>query len=156
MPKCIATEPDRVLQACNLTTNKVTHGAKRFDLRKKYRFGSSIESASLIARMGRFTLRWVSSILGAHAGEAHMTSYVQSLFAKYPPILSAKDVADALQLNSKTVYDYLQSGELPAYQVGTRWVIVRDEVVASIERRSNHHSHEGVTEVGASGTARSK
>lgn len=69
-----------------------------------------------------------------------MTSYVEQLFAKYPPILSAKDVADALQLNNKTVYDYLQSGELPAYQVGTRWVIVRDEVVASIERRSNHSS----------------
>ncbi|GEB45717.1 hypothetical protein MTE01_16620 [Microbacterium testaceum] len=66
-----------------------------------------------------------------------MHSHLEHLFAEYPPILSARDLADVLGLNSKTVYEYLQSGELPAYHIGSKWVIVRDEVVEHIARSSN-------------------
>lgn len=66
-----------------------------------------------------------------------MPKHLEHLFAGYPPILSAKDVAEVLGLNSKTVYEYLQSGELPAYHIGSKWVIVRDEVVEYISSTSN-------------------
>ncbi|WP_279365736.1 helix-turn-helix domain-containing protein [Microbacterium testaceum] len=66
-----------------------------------------------------------------------MPNHLEHLFAGYPPILSAKDLAEVLGLNSKTVYEYLQSGELPAYHVGSKWVIVRDEVIEHISRTSN-------------------
>lgn len=66
-----------------------------------------------------------------------MANHVEHLFAGYPAILSAKDVAEVLGLNNKTVYEYLQSGTLPGYHIGTKWVIIRDEVVDFISRASN-------------------
>jgi excisionase family DNA binding protein len=66
-----------------------------------------------------------------------MQNHLAQLFAGYPPILSAKDVAEVLGLNSKTVYEYLQSGEIPAYHIGSKWVIVRDEIVEYISSTAN-------------------
>jgi len=70
-----------------------------------------------------------------------MINHLEQLFAGYPPVLSAKDVAEVLGLNSKTVYEYLQSGELPAYHIGSKWVIVRDEVVEHISSTANTPTH---------------
>jgi len=66
-----------------------------------------------------------------------MANHVEHLFADYPAILSAKDIAEVLGLNNKTVYEYLQAGTLPGYHIGTKWVIIRDEVVEFISRASN-------------------
>ncbi len=69
-----------------------------------------------------------------------MANHLEHLFAGYPPILSAKDLAEVLGLNSKTVYEYLQTGELPAYHIGSKWVIVRDEIVEHISSTANTDS----------------
>jgi len=66
-----------------------------------------------------------------------MANHVEHLFADYPAILSAKDIAEVLGLNNKTVYEYLQAGTLPGYHIGTKWVLIRDEVVEFIARSSN-------------------
>ena len=67
-----------------------------------------------------------------------MPNHVEHLFAGYPAILSAKDIAEVLGLNNKTVYEYLQAGTLPGYHIDTKWVIIRDEVVEFISHSSNH------------------
>lgn len=66
-----------------------------------------------------------------------MTDYLNELFAGYGPILSVSDLTKILGVNSKTVYDYLQSGDLPAYRIGTKWLILRDEVREALRTSSN-------------------
>ncbi len=66
-----------------------------------------------------------------------MSQYLDNLFEGYSPILSVKDLSEILGLNTKTVYEYLQSGNLPAYHIGTKWVIVRDEVIAFMRDAAN-------------------
>lgn len=69
-----------------------------------------------------------------------MSQYLDKLFEGYPPILSVKDLAEILGLNTKTVYEYLQNGALPAYHIGTKWVIVRDEVISFMRDAANQPS----------------
>lgn len=57
-----------------------------------------------------------------------MSNYVTEMLARYPTHLSVSQLADVLGVTTKTAYDYLQSGELPAYRVCTKWVILRDEI----------------------------
>ena len=57
-----------------------------------------------------------------------MTQYLEVLFSAYPIHLSVTNLAEVLGVTQKTAYDYLQSGEIPAYRIGSRWVILRDEV----------------------------
>lgn len=71
-----------------------------------------------------------------------MTDHLNSLFADYPPILSVSDLSKILGVNSKTVYDYLQNGDIPAYRIGTKWLILRDEVQDSLKKSSNHAHQE--------------
>lgn len=66
-----------------------------------------------------------------------MSKHLDDLFEGYPTILSVRDLSQILGLNVKTVYEYLQNGSLPAYHIGTKWVIVRDEVVAFMHNAAN-------------------
>ncbi|WP_372379014.1 helix-turn-helix domain-containing protein [Curtobacterium luteum] len=67
----------------------------------------------------------------------NMSTRLEQLFDGYPPILSARELAEILGLNNKTVYEYLQNGDLPAYHIGSKWIIVRDEVLEHIQSTSN-------------------
>ena len=69
-----------------------------------------------------------------------MTNHLDDLFAPYPVHLSVSNLASVLGVTQKTAYDYLQAGELPAYRVGTRWLILRDEVKDFIEQSSRYGS----------------
>jgi len=69
-----------------------------------------------------------------------MTNHLDDLFAPYPVHLSVSNLALVLGVTQKTAYDYLQGGELPAYRIGTRWLILRDEVKDSIEQSSLYGS----------------
>lgn len=65
-----------------------------------------------------------------------MTHHLDALFADYPTHLSVTQLSEVLGVTVKTAYDYLQSGDVPAYRVGTKWVILRDEVHDFIARSS--------------------
>ena len=55
-------------------------------------------------------------------------SHLDDLFADYPEHLSVQQVCDLLGIKRATAYKWLKAGTIPAYQVGTAWVILRDEV----------------------------
>lgn len=57
-----------------------------------------------------------------------MTRHLDELFSEYPVHLSVANLAAVLGVTQKTAYEYLQAGDLPAYRIGTRWLILRDEV----------------------------
>lgn len=57
-----------------------------------------------------------------------MSRHLDEIFSQYPTHLSVADLGKVLGVTTKTAYDYLQSGDIPAYRVGTKWVVLRDEV----------------------------
>ncbi len=69
-----------------------------------------------------------------------MTNHLDDLFAPYPVHLSVSNLASVLGVTQKTAYDYLQAGEIPAYRIGTRWLILRDEVKDFIGQSSRYGS----------------
>lgn len=54
--------------------------------------------------------------------------YLDAIFAEYPVRLTPQDVEVIFGLSRNTVYRWLQSGLLPAYQLDKTWLISRDEV----------------------------
>lgn len=64
-------------------------------------------------------------------------SRLDDLFAPYPEHLSVEQLASVLGVQSPTAYRWLQKGLVPAYKVGTSWVIVRDEVKDYLEANRN-------------------
>jgi excisionase family DNA binding protein len=54
--------------------------------------------------------------------------YLDSLFAKYPERLTPQDLEEIFGLARNTVYRWLQTGVVPAYQVEKTWLIARDQV----------------------------
>lgn len=71
-----------------------------------------------------------------------MSRYLDELFLAYPVHLSVSNLAQILGVTQKTAYEYLQSGEVPAYQIGTRWLILRDEVKEFVEMSSHYTQRE--------------
>lgn len=67
-----------------------------------------------------------------------MARHLDELFASYPIHLSVSNLAALLGVTQKTAYEYLQAGDVPAYRIGTRWLILRDEVKDFIELSSKH------------------
>ena len=54
--------------------------------------------------------------------------YLESLFAKYPERLAPQHLEELFGLSRNTVYRWLQTGVIPAYQVEKTWLISRDQV----------------------------
>jgi excisionase family DNA binding protein len=54
--------------------------------------------------------------------------YLEALFAKYPERLTPQDLEEIFGLSRNTVYRWLQTGVVPAYQVEKTWLIARDQV----------------------------
>lgn len=65
-----------------------------------------------------------------------MSKNLDKLFAPYPIHLSVAKLAEVLGVTQKTAYEYVQAGDLPAYRIGTRWLILRDEVKDFLEASS--------------------
>jgi excisionase family DNA binding protein len=57
-----------------------------------------------------------------------MSRHLDDLFAALPTHLSVVQLSSVLGVTKKTAYEYLQVGDVPAYRIGTKWVILRDEV----------------------------
>jgi excisionase family DNA binding protein len=53
---------------------------------------------------------------------------LDDLFAGYGVHLSVTDLAAVLGVTRATAYEYLQAGSVPSYRIGSRWLILRDEV----------------------------
>ena len=67
-----------------------------------------------------------------------MTRQLDDLFSSYPVHLSVSNLAAVLGVTQKTAYEYLQAGDVPSYRIGTRWLILRDEVKEFIELSSKY------------------
>lgn len=52
-------------------------------------------------------------------------------------LLSTKEVAEVLNVTSRTIRNLIDSGELPAYKIGRNWRIKEKELMEFIEERSN-------------------
>jgi len=57
-----------------------------------------------------------------------MSDRLDELFEPYPTHLSVANLAAILGVTQKTAYEYLSSGELPVYRIGSKWLILRDEI----------------------------
>lgn len=57
-----------------------------------------------------------------------MSTPLDNLFEPYPVHLSVNNLATVLGVTLKTAYEYLQNNQIPCYRIGTRWMILRDEV----------------------------
>lgn len=57
-----------------------------------------------------------------------MSTALDELFEPYPAHLSVNNLATVLGVTLKTAYEYLQNNQIPCYRIGTRWMILRDEV----------------------------
>jgi excisionase family DNA binding protein len=73
-----------------------------------------------------------------------VTRHLEELFAAYPVHLSVANLASVLGVTQKTAYDYLQAGDLPAYRIGTRWLILRDEVKDFLAMSSKYTAPESL------------
>ena len=63
-----------------------------------------------------------------------MSEYLDQLFAEHKTHLSVSNLATILGVTQKTAYDYLQAGDIPAYRIGSKWIILRDEVRDHIQK----------------------
>jgi len=55
-------------------------------------------------------------------------SHLDDLFADYPASLTVAQVSEVLGIGRATAYKWLNEGTIPAYRLGSSWVILRDEV----------------------------
>lgn len=65
-----------------------------------------------------------------------MSRRLEIILSAYPTHLSVSDLATVLGVTMKTTYEYLQAGDIPAYRVVRKWVILRDDVRDFLERSS--------------------
>lgn len=57
-----------------------------------------------------------------------LMSHLDDLFEGYPDTLTVAELAAILRIQVPTAYKWLREGTIPAYKVGSTWVILRDEV----------------------------
>lgn len=59
-------------------------------------------------------------------------SELDDLFHEYPTRMTVSQLSEVLGVKSTTVYKWLSEGVIPAYRIGSGWLILRDEVKAAI------------------------
>ena len=72
-----------------------------------------------------------------------MADAVDDLFEGLPPTLNSATTAEILGLSKKGLYDLLDRGVIPAYRLGGRWYVIRDELKRTLREGSNLPSREG-------------
>lgn len=66
-----------------------------------------------------------------------MTSRLDELFADLPIRLDVHQVAELLGITNKGVYKWISEGTIPAYKLGSSWMILRDELKDTLGAGSN-------------------
>lgn len=66
-----------------------------------------------------------------------MTSHLDELFEGLPKKLDAPQTAEILGVTKKRVYQWIHQGVIPAYKIGSTWIILRDELRDTIASGSN-------------------
>lgn len=66
-----------------------------------------------------------------------MGSRLDDLFAPYGEHLTTKELGEIFGVSEPTVRRWLASGVIPAYKVGTSWVILAGEVRDWMEKQHN-------------------
>lgn len=74
-----------------------------------------------------------------------MSRRLETILSAYSTHLSVSDLAAVLGVTMKTTYEYLQAGDIPAYRVVRKWVILRDDVRDFLERSSVYRPGPGET-----------
>lgn len=75
-----------------------------------------------------------------------MTSRLDELFDGLPKRLGVPEVAELLDMTTQGVYKWIRSGTIPAYKLGSTWIILRDELRDAIASGSNLSRYEDETE----------
>ena len=57
-----------------------------------------------------------------------------ALNMKHYPLLTLHEVAEALHMAPRTIYVWTQSGKLPAFKLGTKWMYDLNEIDEWVER----------------------
>ena len=63
--------------------------------------------------------------------------HIRELLVDLPRRLSVPEVAELLGVQQATIYRWLRDGEVPAYKVGSTWVILREELCDYLETKHN-------------------
>jgi excisionase family DNA binding protein len=58
--------------------------------------------------------------------------------ATLPRLLTVPDAADALKVCERTIWRWIEAGEIETYRLGRAVRIAEDELVRSLERRRGH------------------
>ena len=61
-------------------------------------------------------------------------SRLDDLFAGKPEMLNVAAVADLLGMSVKGVYKWIEDGTVPAYKLGGKWFLVRDELPDALRK----------------------
>jgi excisionase family DNA binding protein len=64
-------------------------------------------------------------------------NHLDDLFADYPANLTVAQVSEVFGIGRATTYKWLNEGTIPAYRIGSSWVILRDEVKDAIAAGRN-------------------
>ena len=66
-----------------------------------------------------------------------MADAIDRLFEGMPPTLGANEVSELLGITQDTAYKMFKRGAIPAYRLGNRWFIIRDELKEQLRAGSN-------------------
>lgn len=85
----------------------------------------------------------IATVRSSRTGEP-ITPGVAELFAALPPRMTTAEVAKALDLRAVGVSQMLRRGTMPGYQMGDRWLVLRDELLSWVTKRANgaHGAHD--------------
>ena len=72
-----------------------------------------------------------------HSGAFLVTSRLDELFDRLPNRLGVQEVAELLDMTTQGVYKWIHSGTIPAYKLGSTWIILRDDLRDTIASGSN-------------------
>jgi excisionase family DNA binding protein len=62
---------------------------------------------------------------------------IDRIFRDLPVHLTVPQLCQALGVSRGTVYEWLKTGVVPAYKMGSTWVILRDEVLEHVRSTRN-------------------
>ncbi len=66
-----------------------------------------------------------------------MSSRLDEMFSDLPLRLDIGQVAELFGMSTQGVYKWVNTGVVPAYKIGDRWVILRDELRDTLAAGSN-------------------
>ena len=66
-----------------------------------------------------------------------MSSRLDELFSDLPLRLDIGQVAELFGMSTQGVYKWVRTGVIPAYKIGDKWVILRDELRDTLATGSN-------------------